>query len=108
MEIGEKLLDIGVIRPDGRSTSILSGERIDECRQSLFKCHGVHVCSCVCHVSPTFSYRPERDKSRTSVKNGSDNIAHFLLYGISLIRVYGQNRREWYREDGLPAPKKYR
>ena len=37
-------------------------------------------------------------------ENGSDNIVFSLLYGISLIRVYGQNRREGYREEGLSAP----
>jgi hypothetical protein len=43
----------------------------------------VHVCSCVGHVFPTFSYRLESDKSSTPVKNGSDNIDHFSLYGTT-------------------------
>ena len=34
-------------------------------------------------------------------ENGSDNIVFSLLYGISLIRVYGQNRREGYREEAI-------
>src|SRR4029453_10613154 len=104
MEKRDKLLDIRLIRPDGRGTSILAVETVKECYQSLFKCDGVHVCSCVSHVSPTFSYRPERDKSRTPVKNGSDNIVIFPLYGISLLRVYGQKRRGGFREARLSVP----
>src|SRR5207245_11605568 len=104
MEKRDKLLDIRLIRPDSSRTSVLARPTIKKECQSLFRCDGVHVCSCVCHVSPTFSYSPKTGKSRTSVKTGSDNIAHFLLYGTSLIRVYGQNRREWYREEDLSEP----
>src|SRR5215217_8923162 len=82
MEKRDKLLDICLIRPDGCRTSILAGERIEESCQSLFKCDGVHVCSCLSHVSPTFSYRPITGKSRTPVKSDSDNIMFFPLYGI--------------------------
>jgi len=66
-----------------RGAPVFAGKGIEECCLSLLKCNGSHVRSCVCHVSPTFSYRPKSDKSRTSVKNGSDNICLFSLYGTS-------------------------
>jgi hypothetical protein len=83
MKVGQQLRDIRLVRPDGRRASILSGKRIDECRQSLFKCNGVHVCSCVSHVSPTFSWQTKKDKRRAPVKSGSDNMILFSLYGTT-------------------------
>src|SRR5688572_15019889 len=83
VEKRDELSDIGCIGSDGCRASVFAGKGIDECRQSLFKCSCVHVCSYVGHVSPTFSYRPGRDKSRTPVKNGSDNIDFFSLYGTT-------------------------
>ena len=38
----------------------------------------------------------------------SDNIAFSVLYGTRLLRVYGQNRGEGYREEGLSVPLKDR
>jgi hypothetical protein len=69
-------------------------------------CDGVHVCSCVCHVSPTFSYRPERDKSRTPVKTDSDNIAFYSLYGTVSGACQGGDSEGWFREAGLSEPRK--
>jgi hypothetical protein len=89
MEERDELSDIGGIGSDSRGASVFAGKGIEECCQSLFKCDGVHVRSCVCHVSPTFSYRPKSDKSRTSGKNGSDNIGLFSLYGISSVGCQG-------------------
>jgi hypothetical protein len=65
----------------------------------------VHVRSCVCHVFPTFSYRPKRDKSGTPVKNGSDNMMFFSLYGITSIGCQGGDEETWFREDGLSVPR---
>ena len=74
---------ISVVYSDSRGAPVFAGQGIEESCQSLFQCDGAHVRSCVCHVSPTFSYRPERHKSRTSVKNGSDNIG-FFHYMVSV------------------------
>src|SRR5256885_13792510 len=81
MEKRDKLRDIRLIGSYSRSTSILSGKCIYEGCQSLFQCHGVHVRSCLSHLSPTFSYSPKRDKSCTPGKSGSDNMMFFPLYG---------------------------
>src|SRR5215211_4315569 len=104
MQKSDKLLDIRLIRPDGRATSVFAGKGIEECRQSLFQCDGVHVCSCLSHISPTFSYRPKRDKSRTPVKSGSDNMLFFPLYGTSPSGCQGGDRKGWFREAGLSVP----
>src|SRR5215216_1020495 len=104
MEKRDKLSDIRFVGSESRGTSVFAGKGIEECCQSLFKCDGAHVCSCVCHVSPTFSYRPKRDKSRTPVKNGSDNIDLFSLYGITSTDCQGGEREGWFREDGLSEP----
>src|SRR4029453_8368931 len=96
--------DIGCIGSDSRRASVFAGKDIEESCQSLFKCDGVHVCSCIGHVSPTFSYRPERDKSSTPVKNGSDNIGLFSLYGITSGVCQGGDLRRWFREAGLSEP----
>src|SRR5438128_11225643 len=104
MQKRNKLLDIRLIRPDGCRASILSGERIEKCCQSLFKCDGVHVCSCLSHVSPTFSYSPKIDKSRTSVKSGSDNMIFFSLYGTASTGCQGGDEEGWFREAGLSVP----
>src|SRR5215211_3994387 len=106
MEKRDKLLDIGCIGSDGCGASVFTGKGMQESCQSLFKCYGVHVCSCVGHVSPTFSYRPERDKSRTDVKNGSDNTGLFLLYGTSSDVCQGGDSEVRFREEGLSAPKR--
>src|SRR5215216_3315830 len=81
MQKRDKLRDIRAVGSQSCCASIFAGKDTQECCQSFFKCDGVHVCSCVCHVSPTFSYRPKRDKSSTPVKNGSDNIEFYSLYG---------------------------
>jgi len=94
------------VGPYSRRASVFAGQGIEECRQSLFKCYGVHVYSCLSHVSPTFSYRPKRDKSRTPVKSGSDNIVFFALYGTASIGCQGGVAEEWFREAGLSAPRK--
>src|SRR4029450_3907691 len=104
MEKRDKLRNIRLIRPDGRGTSIFAGKCLEESRKSLFKCNGVHVCSCVSHVSPTFSYRPKRDKSRTSVKSGSDNMMFFSLYGTASTGCQGGDEERWFREDRLSEP----
>ena len=101
MEKRDKLQDIRLVGPDGCAASVFAGKGIEECCQSFFKCYGVHVCSCVGHVSPTFSYRPERDKSKTDVKNGSDNIELFLLYGASSDVCQGGDSKARFREEGL-------
>src|SRR5215211_7822 len=92
----DKLLDIGSIGSDSRGASVFAGKDTQESCQSLFKCDGAHVCSCGCHISPTFSYRPERDKSRTPVKNGSDNIGLFSLYGITSGVCQGGDWKVWF------------
>jgi hypothetical protein len=38
----------------------------------------------------------------------SDNIGFSPLYGITVVRVQRQNRREGYREEGLSEPLKDR
>src|SRR5215211_887669 len=108
MQKSDKLRDIRLIRPDGRATSVFAGKGIEECRQSLFQCDGVHVCSCLSHVSPTFSYRPKRDKSRTPVKSGSDNMVFFPLYGAVSSDCQGGDEKSWFREDRLSEPRKNR
>src|SRR5947208_7260951 len=85
MEKRDKLRDIRLVGSYGCATSVLAVETVKECCQSLFKCNGVHVCSCLSHVSPTFSYSPKIDKSRTSVKSDSDNMVFFSLYGTASI-----------------------
>src|SRR5215216_3228017 len=107
MEKRDKLRNIRLIRPDSRRTSILAVETVQECCQSLFQCYGVHVCSCLSHVSPTFSYSPKIDKSRTSAKSGSDNIVFFSLYGITSTSCQGGDREGWFREAGLSVPQQH-
>jgi hypothetical protein len=53
-------------------------------------------------------YRPERDKSSTPAKNGSDNIALFSLYGTASYRCQGGDCEVRFREEGLSAPLKDR
>jgi hypothetical protein len=101
MEKRDKLSDIGGISSDSRFTPVFAGKGIEECSQSLFKCDGSHIRSCLCHVSPTFSYRLKRDKSSTPVKNGSDNIELFPLYGTAFYRCQGGDWEVWYGEEGL-------
>jgi hypothetical protein len=50
------------------------------------------------------SYRPKRDKSRTSVKNGSDNMMFFPLYGTTSTSCQGGDEEAWFREAGLSEP----
>src|SRR5215216_2849247 len=108
MEKRDKLRDIRLIGSYGCAASVFAGKGIEECRQSLFKCNGVHVCSCLSHVSPTFSYSPETGKSRTPVKSGSDNMVLFSLYGANSTSCQGGDREGWFREAGLSAPLKGR
>src|SRR5215217_3578108 len=104
MEKRDELSDIRLVGSYSRRASVFAGKGIDECRQSLFECYGVHVCSCLSHVSPTFSYSPKIDKSRTSAKSGSDNIVFFSLYGITSTSCQGGDREGWFREAGLSEP----
>jgi hypothetical protein len=67
----------------------------------------LHVSPCVCHVSPTFSYRPKIDKIATLAKTGSDNIGIFVLYGTTIDRCQGGEFGEWYREEGLSEPLRF-
>src|SRR5437764_14373563 len=83
MEKRDKLRDIRLIGSYSRRTSVFAGKGIEENRQSFFQSHGSHVCSCLSHISPTFSYSPKRDKSRTPGKSASDNTVFFPLYGTS-------------------------
>jgi hypothetical protein len=43
-------------------------------------------------------------KSRTPVKNGSDNIGLFSLYGTSSGGCQGGDWWRWFREAGLSVP----
>src|SRR5215217_6312120 len=106
MKVGQKLSDICLVGSYSRSASVFAGKSIEECCQSVFKCNSVHVCSCVSHVSPTFSYSPKRDKSRTPVKSGSDNTVFFPLYGTTSGVCQGGDREGWFREDRLSEPKR--
>src|SRR5947209_16280075 len=96
MEKRDKLRDIRLIGSYSRSTSVFAGKGIEENRQSLFQCYGVHVRSCLSHVSPTFSYSPKRDKSRTPGKSGSDNMILFPLYGTASSGCQGGDAEGWY------------
>src|SRR5215211_1921668 len=104
MEKRDELRDIRLVGSYSRRASVFAGKGIEECRQSLFKCYGVHVCSCLSHVSPTFSYSPEIDKSRAPVKSGSDNTVFFSLYGTAFIGCQGGDEKAWFREPGLSEP----
>src|SRR4029450_3388928 len=106
MKMGQKLRDISLVGSYSRRASVFAGKGIEECSQSLFKCNGSHVRSCVSHISPTFSYRPKTGKSRTSAKSDSDNMVFFSLYGTAFIGCQGGDEEGWFREDGLSAPLK--
>src|SRR4029453_16196012 len=95
MQKRDKLQDIRLVGSDSCAASVFAGKGIKKRCQSLFQCNGACV-SYLSHVSPTFSYRPERDKSRTPVKSGSDNIGHFLLYGTSPCVCQGGESEGWY------------
>src|SRR5215211_8666009 len=101
MQKRDKLRDIRLVGSYSCSASVFAGKGIEENRQPLFKCNGSHVRSCLSHVSPTFSYSPKTDKSRTPVKSGSDNMALFSLYGTASIGCQGGDEEMWFREDGL-------
>src|SRR5215217_5490636 len=107
VEKRDKLSDIGCIGSDSRGTSVFAGKGIKECCQSFFQCDGAHVCSCFCHVSPTFSYSPKTDKSRIPVKNGSDNIGLFSLYGTTSQGCQGGDFYVRFREAGLSVPQQH-
>src|SRR4051794_4728607 len=104
MEKRDELSDIRLVGSDSCGASVFAGKGIDECRQSLFKCDGVHICSSAYHVSPTFSHMSKSDKSRTPAKTGSDNIDHFPLYGTTSGVCQGGDSEERFREQGLSAP----
>src|SRR5438552_9333430 len=99
MEKRDELRDIGCIGSYGCAASVLAVETVKKRCQSLFQCHGVHVRSCLSHVSPTFSYSPKRDKSRTPGKIGSDNMMLLPLYGAMSSVCQGGEFVGWYREE---------
>src|SRR5690349_7573850 len=113
MEKRDKLSDIRLVGSYGCAASVLAVETVKECCQSLFKCYGVHVRSCLSHVLPvgrqvfpTFSYRPKRYKSKTPVKSGSDNMMFFPLYSATWYACQGGDSVVWFREARLSEPPK--